>query len=373
MNALLDGSETSLLVTNISPSLDEAHIRELFGECGTIEECSVVHAGTPLARCSLTFATHNELKVALLLNNVALGGLPLKLVAVSSAGEAVVADSASTAAAIAAAGRAAISGDASSGATHAELVFAQRADEVARTVYVGNLATSVGASTLKDLFSETANVSYVKMAGVSADNVAYAFVEFATVDDAVRARKLDGSLVSGKSIKVGPAANPIVKTLPSATAKVTSSKEKDRGSAVQRIKEMQERLKNKYVDDGDNDGNRDSERHRSRDSSDRRRRSPSRESRSRETNRYRRRSRSRSRSRDRYRRRHRRRSRTPERRSYRDRRSRSPRVYKKRSHHSSRDQVADPHANMIWDGFQWVPKAAVDPGLLAAVSSNNHH
>jgi arginine/serine-rich splicing factor 12 len=89
----------------------------------------------------------------------------------------------------------------------------KRADEVARTVYVGNLSLETGDEPIKKFFLRCGTVLHVKLAG---DNTMgrtgrFAFVEFDTKDAAEQALTMSGGLIGDRVIKVGRSNNPIFK------------------------------------------------------------------------------------------------------------------------------------------------------------------
>jgi len=83
------------------------------------------------------------------------------------------------------------------------------ADEVQRTIYIGNLHNAVKGEQLRALFETVGDILYVKFSGTS--QFRYAFVEYATKEAAKAAFALHGTFLGGQSIKVGQAHNPIFK------------------------------------------------------------------------------------------------------------------------------------------------------------------
>merc|ERR1719499_828241 len=84
-----------------------------------------------------------------------------------------------------------------------------RNDEVKRTVYVGNLSKHCTPQHLRDEFSQIGEVVYIKFSG-NAD-FRYAFVEFATEEQARMAFSFHGKVLAGQAIKIGTAHNPVFK------------------------------------------------------------------------------------------------------------------------------------------------------------------
>jgi len=185
-----------------------------------------------------------------------------------------------------------------------------RANEVKRTVYVGNLSKNVTPAMLREEFESIGEVVYIKFSarwqltkfvpedfGGNAD-FRYAFIEFATEEQARMAFSLHGKVLEGQAIKVGIAHNPIFKD-----DHLNAAKDNPMYSA----KEAAKKLDGRYGDGGDA-SNRD------------------------------RRSRRRSRSGDRSRGRRRRRRRSKRKRS------------RSRSRSAEKD---DSQPKMFWDGYQW--------------------
>lgn len=197
-----------------------------------------------------------------------------------------------------------------------------RADDVSRTIYVGNLAPMIQETHLRQFFSACGDINHVKCVGTAQR---HGFIEFAKKESVMTAISLNGSQLGDRVIKVSTANSPIVKDTTDATKKVQD--------AMEKVRLAQEAIKNKKISSS---SSRSRSRSRGKDKKKRRKR------RSRSRSRGRRRSRrysssrscSRSRSRGRGRRR-RSRSRTP------------PRKKKK-------SQQQEGKEGMFWDGFQWI-------------------
>merc|ERR1712117_365329 len=88
-------------------------------------------------------------------------------------------------------------------------------DEVKRTVYVGNLSRLCTPQDLRNEFSSIGDVVYIKFSQgnqrTSNNDFRYAFIEFATEQQAKAAFGLHGKVVAGSTIKIGTAHNPIFK------------------------------------------------------------------------------------------------------------------------------------------------------------------
>ncbi|CEO99805.1 hypothetical protein PBRA_007539, partial [Plasmodiophora brassicae] len=231
-------------------------------------------------------------------------------------------------------------------------------DKLQRTIYIGNLdPAALTEHVLAFVAPIGGAVLNVKMCPSGGLTTAHAFVEFGAVAHAQAALGLSGKELFGRSVKVGMAENPIG---PTAGAAATTDDVRRKELALEKVREAQERLERKKKQEGQApEVKRDS---RSRSAS----RSPSR-----------------SRSSRHRRHRHRHRSRSPRGRRHRRRssRSRTPSRSRSRSRSASRsrggrDQTyARPTTkrkvnvqppNMVWDGFQWVPRADAPPILINA-------
>jgi arginine/serine-rich splicing factor 12 len=90
-------------------------------------------------------------------------------------------------------------------------ITVEKANKIARTVYVGNLNTSITEKELIDFFSVCGPISYAKMAGDVSHPSRFAFLEFATIDAAKNAMNMSGSFFRDKIIKVNHSNNVINK------------------------------------------------------------------------------------------------------------------------------------------------------------------
>jgi hypothetical protein len=112
---------------------------------------------------------------------------------------------------------------------NSEMSNQQTPEELNRTVYVGNLAPPITQVELARHMGSCGPITFTRISGGSsnaADPSRYAFVEYATVEASRTAvERLNGSLLSGLSLRVSNAKNPIVKPvlpaelLPSVEAK----------------------------------------------------------------------------------------------------------------------------------------------------------
>ncbi|KAJ2772869.1 hypothetical protein IWQ56_001200 [Coemansia nantahalensis] len=86
-----------------------------------------------------------------------------------------------------------------------------KAEEISRTVYVGNIAARVAERELMDFFSACGPVAYVKMAGDGLQPTRFAFVEFADLADAQAALQMNGMRLADRPLKVNHSKNAINK------------------------------------------------------------------------------------------------------------------------------------------------------------------
>eukprot|EP00494_Astrolonche_serrata_P028985 UN29252 len=86
-----------------------------------------------------------------------------------------------------------------------------RDSEVKRTVYVGNLSKHCTPAHLREEFAQVGEVVYIKFSGLGNADFRYAFIEFATEQQARMAFTFHGKVIAGQAIKIGTAHNPIFK------------------------------------------------------------------------------------------------------------------------------------------------------------------
>eukprot|EP01083_Nonionella_stella_P008808 25461_1 len=365
----------SVLVTNIATALSEQHVQELFSCCGEILHTEF-SSGSDASTCVITFDSEDGRKAALLLAGTVLGDRGLTI-SETSPPASFVAENESTAnnAALppdlppavqpapvthqnfppvtpASLASYSVGLNSNFGISQLEatsqfmqkmkgtegtagmgvLMATQKRVEdiltVARTIYVGNLDTRVTEDQLRKFFTKCGTVLYIKMSGNQLQGARYCFIEFATQQEAQVAMCIHGkdALLFDKTLKIGPAQNPISKPANAAARTDPSKLEK----AMRRVREAQERLKRR----------KETETKRQRSGSDSRDRSesPARKWRKRSS----------------------RRRKSPERRSHRRHRPRTP----ERHVPMHVAEKAKTKAGMIWDGFRWI--ARVESGHLRA-------
>ncbi|KAI9501714.1 hypothetical protein BX070DRAFT_228314 [Coemansia spiralis] len=86
-----------------------------------------------------------------------------------------------------------------------------KAEEISRTIYVGNIASWVTEQQLMDFFSACGPVAYVKMAGDGLQPTRFSFIEFADVQTAQAALQMNGMMLADRPLKVNHSKNSINK------------------------------------------------------------------------------------------------------------------------------------------------------------------
>lgn len=189
-------AEETILVSNISNQLLDSHIKELFECCGPIAKMSNdKQAGT----CTITFTESAHAKAAVFLAGTPLGDRPLNVVLYSTEAHR----------------------KAQSKPTIPDIINQNRADEIARTIYVGNVNANLTEDQVQEFFSACGPVVITKLAGEGGDAtrpVRFAFVEFAHTEAVVLALGMGGTNLAGFPLKIRKANNAIMK--PSTTVPV---------------------------------------------------------------------------------------------------------------------------------------------------------
>eukprot|EP00007_Cunea_sp_BSH-02190019_P009637 CAMPEP_0174241898 /NCGR_PEP_ID=MMETSP0417-20130205/25417_1 /TAXON_ID=242541 /ORGANISM="Mayorella sp, Strain BSH-02190019" /LENGTH=293 /DNA_ID=CAMNT_0015321221 /DNA_START=39 /DNA_END=917 /DNA_ORIENTATION=+ len=260
----------TVAVWNLAPVVDEQQLKDFLGFCGTIEQLSFFNfPALSGARYALVeFSDENAPQTACALSGVPLGDHPLTVVAITeeenlhvppvgflallppplqAAVNAAVAAQKATAST--AEGRAAhphlpagvpmpvVSGvnpfhyaraGTGTGVAMAPVVSgtplpvkrpkalnyaagAQSHEEVLRTVYVGNIHPAMTSDLLIKFFAVCGPVTFCRMGGEDSVQARFAFVEFGSLDAALRAQALNGVPLMDRELKVNNSKNPIVK------------------------------------------------------------------------------------------------------------------------------------------------------------------
>ncbi len=74
-------------------------------------------------------------------------------------------------------------------------------EEIRRTVYVANLATSISPEQLLTFFTQSGEVKYVRMAGDQSLPLKSAFIEFTEMSSVPNALALNGTHLADKPIR----------------------------------------------------------------------------------------------------------------------------------------------------------------------------
>ncbi|OLY81127.1 Splicing regulatory glutamine/lysine-rich protein 1 [Smittium mucronatum] len=97
-----------------------------------------------------------------------------------------------------------------------------KAEEISRTVYVGNITSQISDQELMDFFGCCGYVAYVKMAGDGQQPTRFAFIEFTTIEAAQTALAMNGTMLAGRPLKINYSKNSINKPPLPGTASITS-------------------------------------------------------------------------------------------------------------------------------------------------------
>jgi hypothetical protein len=109
-----------------------------------------------------------------------------------------------------------------------------RAEEVARTIYVGNLNPMIKDNHLRQFFSACGEINHVKVVGDSSQR--HGFIEFKLLSSVATAMSLNGTQLGDRVIKVNHANNPIVKD---------TTETKKLQDALEMVKKAQEAISQK--------------------------------------------------------------------------------------------------------------------------------
>lgn len=218
-----------------------------------------------------------------------------------------------------------------------------RIEEIRRTVYIGNLDSTIPPDQVLEFFNGIGEVKYIRVAGDDTQPTRFAFVEFTHQSSVANALQKNGHVLGSRSLKINHSNNAIVKPQPKieledVNKKIRDSASRDRHQPSSRYDRSRERNRDR---DRDHSPDRDRSRDRDHDGYNDRRVTPIRELKSRRT-RSRERdisSKRRSRSRDRPSRRSRSREKSSRRRS----RSRSRDSKRRRDRSRSKERSGSRH------------------------------
>eukprot|EP00039_Didymoeca_costata_P009321 m.123012 g.123012 ORF g.123012 m.123012 type:complete len:402 (+) comp14442_c0_seq1:90-1295(+) len=139
-----------------------------------------------------------------------------------------------------------------------------RADEVRRTVYVGNLGPTVNSDALLAFFKQAGEITYVKMSDAASLGLArFAFVEFAEAAAATRALTFTGQILGDRPVKVNLSKNALVKGPKPSVDEAEAAKKKALKAAMSFITESAtSESKEADASEGDDHRSRDRDRDR---------------------------------------------------------------------------------------------------------------
>lgn len=341
-----------VIVSNISPQLEEHHLKELFECCGTITSMGLNKA---LGQCTIYFQEATHAKAAVFLSGTTLGDRPLAV----QQKQAIAAPPPSQspwASGVPPPNLGPTSGglipNPAFGSGVDPAANDKKLEEINRTVYIGNVNCDLNEGQLVEFFTQQCGpIVIVKMAGETLGKPSrFAFVEFQDPFAAQKALAMDGQPLAGLPLKIRKANNAILK--PTAPAHAAAAP-KDVSAIMAKVMAHTQSLGSK-LDVRDRSRSRDRDRgRRDRD-------------RDRDRDRRSRRRRSRSRSRSRDRRSSRGGNNNDDRRCYNcgGRGHISRNCTKSRSRSPGRRagggggkaaQVADDHAGMFFNGYKWEP------------------
>lgn len=113
-----------------------------------------------------------------------------------------------------------------------------RVEEIRRTVYVGNLDSTVPPDQVMQFFSKIGEVKYIRIAGDETQATRFAFVEYTHQSSIMSAVQYNGSMLGGRSLKISHSNNSIVKPPSKNTELISSSYDDDYGSRKARERSM---------------------------------------------------------------------------------------------------------------------------------------
>ena len=117
-----------------------------------------------------------------------------------------------------------------------------KAEEIARTIYIGNISSQVSEEELTRFFAAIGPVAYCKLAGDVSQPARFAFLEFVDVASAQAALQLNGTTLGDRPLKVNHSKNAIVKPV----KKIGSNKQID--EAMRKVIEAREKISSKIQD-----------------------------------------------------------------------------------------------------------------------------
>jgi arginine/serine-rich splicing factor 12 len=208
--------EKSVYVGNIAKPVTEAVLKQFFSHCGEVVQLKILQQ--PLTEMRYAYVEFKEpasVKTALMLNNIQLIDKPL---AIQEATKAVIQSFEAPRI---------INPILTLDPNLAQAVYknpnmgvttshgtTQKLEEVARTVYVGNVNPTTTPEELMNFFGVCGQITFLRMAGDDVHTNRFAFIEFATLEAAAKALTMNGVLFKDRCLRVNHSKNPIVKPPP---------------------------------------------------------------------------------------------------------------------------------------------------------------
>ncbi|KAJ1926981.1 hypothetical protein IWQ60_003319 [Tieghemiomyces parasiticus] len=124
----------------------------------------------------------------------------------------------------------------------------QRIEELARTIYVGNLDDVIADDGLRALFEKFGNILFTRLTTRAGQTARFAFIEFENVQSAQAALSLSGTVYNERVLKVGHARSTIHKPTSGVGAATDSaaSVQNSVQAVLERVREAQKRVALKY-------------------------------------------------------------------------------------------------------------------------------
>lgn len=166
-----------------------------------------------------------------------------------------------------------------------------RIEEIRRTVYIGNLDSTIPPDQVLEFFNGIGEVKYIRVAGDDTQPTRFAFVEFTHQSSVANALQHNGHVLGSRSLKINHSNNAIVKPQPKieledVNKKIRDSASRDRHQPSSRYDRSRDRNRDRdrdYSLDRDRSRDRNHSRDRDYDGYNDRRITPIRESKSRRT------------------------------------------------------------------------------------------
>lgn len=154
-----------------------------------------------------------------------------------------------------------------------------RIEEIRRTLYIGNLDSTVPSDQVMKFFNDLGEVKFIRIAGDETQPTRFAFVEYTHQSSVMNALQQNGSVLGSRPLKINHSNNSIVKPQPRIEVDISMKRARDRSTSREygsrdRSYHSSRRHRDRYHDSSRSSRSR---RSRSRDNSSRSRRSRSRD------------------------------------------------------------------------------------------------